>query len=797
MSDIQDYQRLTITSLRDPSSGKFAIHDYERDLSALVSQAVKSALPEGVYFSVGNKSIDKSTGEMKVDVYVHSEDANVVRQSLSNANEKLQFKGSNGQSDKYAITSSAVTREEAIRMFQAEKDKNRVEPEHTKKISGTAVKVLGVLTALVDITRRILSSVLTFSTQTTKDMTTAHNLGMSYEAVRSYRHTETTHGLKEGTITGAISDIQSKFGNITSLDEKALEALAVVMGGKIEEMATMGLGASNPEKVLGSILDTFNEKANAGYNSVGQYVGEQQARRELYSYLLKVSPQIADIFATMQEEQHNINSLYRNQADTFEEWKNLVPTTRGGKTQMDYNVTSTLGQEWGVIKDLVSQIKESILVSIAPALLSILRRLSNMRVGLSESENRRLNETNKLENEVALNKVKAQMEEIKANWGSTNQAEKDYYSALQEYADELTKALKGDRKGNIDNVVRTPEEVRVMANAITRKNANTADTSSVTVNKDGSVTYGAMGGVELGDIKDVLTSYPSLVNVEKLNKEYLKALDDANRKVDKAREDYIMRRNAQLESEFAKGESKSADKWYKKTGGKNIPKAKSIGATEKRQYELLAKAWYIYGADTGIDLSSLKTGQDIQTAYQKAVDDGYINAGRNLSEAKISSYPRVKGIAEEEAKNKFLYSSYSEDDFYWWLYDLNASKINPHISGKKADEIIASSATANRFASTFVLKEIDFSKIIPKTFTGEGRVESYNDRSNGEVEHVIVFKYEDDKGETRRFELGRWLGMVGYEGEDLGTLTVTKSRGKTDYTFSMATPASEGKSTTE
>ena len=790
MSDIQDYQRLTITSLRDPSSGKFAIHDYERDLSALVSQAVKSALPEGAYFSVGNKSIDKSTGEMKVDVYVHSEDANVVRQSLNNESEKLQFKGSKGQSDKYAITSSAVTREEAVRMLQAEKDKNRVEPEHTKKIGGTIMKVLGVLTALTDITRRILSSVLTFATQTTKDMTTAHNLGMSYEAVRSYRHTETVHGLKEGTITGAISDIQSKFGNITSLDEKALEALAVVMGGKIEEMATMGLGASNPEKVLGSILDTFNEKANAGYNSVGQYVGEQQARRELYSYLLKISPQIADIFATMQEEQHNINSLYRNQADTFEEWKNLVPTMRGGNTSMDYNVTSTLGQEWGVIKDLVSKIKESIVVSIAPALLSILRRISNIRTGLSESENRRVNEENKLANEIALNKVKAQMEEIKANWGSTTQAEKDYYSALQEYSEELTKALEGNRKGDVDNVVRTSEEVRVMANAITKKNANQALASSVTINRDGSISAGAVSGVTLADVKDVLSAYPSLVNVEKLNKEYLNALDEANRKVDKARKDYITRRNVQLEGEFAKGEGKDADKWYSKTGVKNRPKGKDIGHTEKRQYELLAKAWYIYGADSGINLESLQTGSDIRNAYLSAVDAGYINGGRNLDEAKVSAYPKIKGIAEDEARAKFTYSGYNEDDFYWWLYNLNSSKLNPHIVGKKTDEIIASSVTANRFASTFMMKELDYGKIIPKTYKGEGTVVGYNDRSNGEVEHVIVFKYEDKDGTVKEFELGRWLGMTGYEGE-LGTLNVTKSGGKTDYTFSMGTSASE------
>jgi hypothetical protein len=94
---------------------------------------------------------------------------------------------------------------------------------------------------------------------------------------------EMAHSMKEGTITGAMADIQNKFGNITSLDEKSLEALAVVMGNQIEDMAKMGIGASNPEAIVGAIVDAFNAKANAGYNSVGQYVGEQQGRRELPS----------------------------------------------------------------------------------------------------------------------------------------------------------------------------------------------------------------------------------------------------------------------------------------------------------------------------------------------------------------------------------------------------------------------------------------------------------------------------------------------------------------------------------
>ena len=169
--------------------------------------------------------------------------------------------------------------------------------------------------------------------------------------------------MKEGIIAEALAGEQQKYGNITSLDEKSLEYIALIMGDKVANMATMGLGASNPEAIVGAIIDRANELANAGYNSIGQYVGEQQARRELYSYLMKYSPQIADIFATMQEEQHNINSIFRNQVDTFEKFKNSMGMPRG-VTQAGEGVLVTLGQEWNVFKQTLDDIKYALAVSI-------------------------------------------------------------------------------------------------------------------------------------------------------------------------------------------------------------------------------------------------------------------------------------------------------------------------------------------------------------------------------------------------------------------------------------------------
>lgn len=305
-----------------------------------------------------------------------------------------------------ALTESATARlKEQSTIDKAEekqrKEENKKKDDNRKAVLGTALKVFGTLTVLTDIARRILSSVLTLSTQTLREATTAHNLGMSYSTMREFSNLEVAHGIQKGTIAGALTDIQSKFGNITSLDENALSALALVMGSDIRNLVESGMGGANPEELLGNILDAFNARANAGYNSVGQYVGEQQARRELYSYLSKISPQIADLFAKMQEERNNINSIYRGQVETFEEWKRSFQTNRGGFTTADYGVVQTLGQYTDQIKGIAEQIKQGVMITLAPKLVEILSKIAGTTVGLKGDElleqsakNRKLNEQN-------------------------------------------------------------------------------------------------------------------------------------------------------------------------------------------------------------------------------------------------------------------------------------------------------------------------------------------------------------------------------------------------------------------
>lgn len=448
--NLPNYTKLTITSNPDPSTGAYDIPRYLPDKN-VIETAVKSALKDKEFYYIGERRVDPVSHQERVDVYVHEDRGDISRASLDKMS--TSFKGSNNA--KYSIDTVPMSDKERKLIAKEERAQEQgQEREAHRHNKGAWLKVIGLLTTIANITRRILSSVIAFSAQTVQDMITAHNLGMSYEAVRNYRHVETAHGMKEGTIVEAVSGEQQKYGNITSLDEKSLEYIALIMGNKVADMATMGLGASNPEAIVEAIVDRANELANAGYNSVGQYVGETQARRELYSYLLKYSPQIADIFATMQEEQHNINSLFRNQADTFAEWKNMLPTSRGGHIPAEYNIPATLGQEWNVVKDIYNQIKEGIQITLAPWILSLLRRLENVRWGMTDREKKELDNRHRTENQEFIERAKIQLSQL----GDT-EADKQRALALNYYISEAEK--ENAKKEGVASAVVTSDEIVV------------------------------------------------------------------------------------------------------------------------------------------------------------------------------------------------------------------------------------------------------------------------------------------------------------------------------------------------
>lgn len=796
MANTSDYVRFTVYSKKDPSTKGYDIPSYEKDIKNIINNAVKSALPKDAFLQVGDKNLSKS-GRASWDIYVHNDNKGVVNKSLSKVQEELRFKGS--PAEKYHITKARPVDEEQTKLLRNIEQSlgNKTEPEYQRSNRGVMLKLLALVTSVVDITRRILSSVISFSTQTVKDMTTAHNYGMSYESIRAYHKLEKAHGMKEGTVTEAISDIQNKFGNITSLDEKSLEALAVVMGGKIEEMATMGLGASNPEAVLGAILDAFNEKANAGYNSVGQYVGEQQARRELYSYLLKISPQVADIFATMQEEQHNINSVFRNQFETFEDWKKTIDTEpRGGHVPSEQNITFTLGQEWGEVKKTVDDIKEHFILKFSPAILALLRGLKDTRIGLNETQNRELNEENRKANDKEIKRVDTMIKKY-GDPKYLGETDRNYVEALKEYRQELVDANKGDIKGNIHPAIRTEEELRVLSNelAIRKiKGLNTTLTppSSVPFFNTEESESSEAEPPSIEDIEEILESYNKF-DLDKERGKYKAKLARQNARLEKARKKLYDTRINELKAEKKVAFDNKVDeaiKDYERSPSytPDLPQYASF-ADKKQMLEVLTRIYPEFTYDKGKGKE-----KDYIKALDKAVEQGYlIKKGKGKYEyapptTTALENREVLGLIKQENPDYV----YGEQDFLYWLYSKNQGWFDKHIQGLQIDKLLADSVTGGKLPSLFMLEDdtswlTNLTKSFPSAY---GTLYGTNDTVNGEVVHKILFAVDVD-GQTKTIELGSYDTMRGFEGE-IGSLSFyTNEKGEVDWQVSLEKTASE------
>lgn len=841
--NLPEYKRFTITSKKDPVTGSFPVPDYTKDVQAF-AKAIESALPKGAFYYVGEKYVNK-LGQLSQDFFTYPEHASAVSKSLRYEAGRLGYKGGDqkykviarrGELDegtRYNIREAELApqraeeeklakqqekdaqkraKEEEKRLRQQEREEQKKEKEAQKKAKEEErekerqqkaeeresrehfrhaksffLKVLGVLTVLTDVVRRILSAVIDFATQSQKDMIQAHNLGMSYETVRAFRNTEISHGMREGVLTEGVSDIQTKFGNITKLDEKSIEDLAVVMGGKVKEMVNVALNEQSPEKAMGMVLDAFMEKANAGYNSVGQYVGEQNARRELYSYLLRISPAWAEIFATMQEEQHNINSLFRNQASTFEEWRKLLPTSRGDHTSMEYNVNVTMGEEWNIVKGILEQIKQSIGLALAPQLLTLLRRIADTRVGLSETENRERNIQNETANAKAIKQTRQTISDMTMS-GQTKGADAYYLQALKYYLAELEQAQKGDIKGNIHPVVKTPEEIRYMAQQIAEAKARQS-LGQVVVPESGSGVLGlgyrsweAENEIlpEASEIADVLNAYKSKFDLDK-EKEAYKA--DVRSKV-------ASKYAEQMEAEKNRQEGLRASK--QKEAQEEVFKDKTS------PYYYKAGDTKHFDSDTRVALATVERlynteliGSTLAEKLAYAEKQNYVyKDSKNTFKVK---YPEVNLDYFDRLIDEQTEQAMNEENFLRFVYLRNKASIEPHILNKREEEAREAIQTGTVGAGLMVMNEIDWRRKIEESFPlgSYGTVIGENvKQQGGEVVYVI----KADIGNGAPVTIWKGEGMMSKDGEFFNfnvTDEGVKFSGKTVSNSTSGTSASK------
>lgn len=264
------------------------------------------------------------------------------------------------------------------RLAKEEKDK---QARHARLL-GTVAKVIGTLTVIADIARRILTASIRNASEQTKLAVKATDMEVGYPEARQFGFFETSKGLPKGTILGAIGALQGKFGDVTNLDEKALGTLARVMGASVEDMVRSGMGGKEPERLMESILDKFFKQWKEGKNSLGQNVGQADARRELVTVLRQISPELASMFSKWTSDYSmGVNA---GRGDTWSEYSRLqkfavLPVS----TQMA--VTET-GQLVDKVNGMIENFKQNVMAELTVSFSGLIRAIENSTLGMSPSE---------------------------------------------------------------------------------------------------------------------------------------------------------------------------------------------------------------------------------------------------------------------------------------------------------------------------------------------------------------------------------------------------------------------------
>ena len=243
--------------------------------------------------------------------------------------------------------------------------------------------------------RRILTTIVGMAKETVKvraDSVEAHNMGMSYQAYRANNYLDLAHGLEEGTRNQGIADLQASFGDITNLNMGAIEKLAPVLGSGIVREINNGLGRDNPEQLLNQIMNAFFEQYREGRNHLNQFVGKDQARKELVTAIQQVSPSIAKELAMMIDTAEY--GKYAGLFSSVESYDKLLGKTTGryGLTDADIGVFKEVGTEVSEVTSKMKILADTMKNEVVVGLSGFIQWFNNFLDKISSSENKVENE---------------------------------------------------------------------------------------------------------------------------------------------------------------------------------------------------------------------------------------------------------------------------------------------------------------------------------------------------------------------------------------------------------------------
>ena len=250
------------------------------------------------------------------------------------------------------------------RREQEKKDRDRERQEAKDSITSKTKRmfllgqIASMFTVLLDLTRRILSNGLAMASDAKRTEREARNIGSSYASRLGFNYTDQAYGLPEGTTSSALFAIQKMFGDPANLDTKALDKLSMLMGNSVGDAVRSGLGGKNPEKLIEMIMDSFIKSQQAGVDQFGNQVGKEEARRNLYTLLSEISPEIATLFSRAVEA--NDFGINKGRINSWQDYLDINKRIQGGLTDSDLKAFSTLGEVVDQLKARFNNLKNMI-----------------------------------------------------------------------------------------------------------------------------------------------------------------------------------------------------------------------------------------------------------------------------------------------------------------------------------------------------------------------------------------------------------------------------------------------------
>ena len=830
--------KFEIENTIDPLTGNYNRSDLKRVDSdiANILKGAKSSISKSDFISTRSKVIDESTGKMITEIITEAKNALNVSSAINSKISEISIRAgrnnplytlTNTQGISIGSVSGTKTLHtaEAVRLARTslesyggilkhtptvknpdeysytvpfeqvgnkdaeEKFKSNIFKEATDlslvyrgrknqkspiKIFSLLTKILGVLTIGFDIVRRILSLVTEQGKMAVRTSTIAHNLGTNYQQARQIESAERVSGLETGTITGAMSDIQSMFGNITNIDEGALETLALIMGSKIEDLVQSGIGGSNPEVLVGEIIDAWNERASTGYNSVGEYVGEAQARRELYSLLNKVSPQLANIFALMQEQRADEASLYKNLASgKFSDWVNgLSNVNRYPVNTIGEGLLKEVSQYANNVNDLIEQLKHGIAITFAEPAIAVLRSISNIRWGMTGKDNLDLDIKNLEANSAWKEHAQAMLESLPSERGSMSandwlsvETQRKYYNKQIENVEKQEEQRKKGKHVQDVSKTKLEEQSELGENLAVAKTAIKAMVEQKP-NLGKNLINRYLTG--LGLTPDEVTSSGYLVEDTLLADEYLRThsptyTEDINKEYEKN----LNKLNTESETKLLKSKQKEKDEEYNSDFNEALAKTRSKVLKKKPLLKRSTNVLTSEGLNNQLEIMQELEKQGLVSGVKIFESGGMappvVTYTKNIPQASLTSEEKEE-ISANNAKLAMKET----------LENLNKELLT-YLNEQVYKETEQAGQNLNTFTVLDLVKSDKLSNmLIADLLKGEYSVIGSNIKDSGgeNVYRLAIDINKDGKlQDTEEIMLSTGRGFYGKEG-NLGTVTI-------------------------